>query len=85
MASALLRARCGGTTLGQGPVEGSLGSGMKEQPLGSGSTFAAPPHLPRPPARSPALALRPACCRRLPTASLETSFDGALMPSFSRG
>lgn len=51
MASALLRARCGGTTLGQGPVGGSLGSWMKEQPLGSGSAYAAPPHLPRPPAR----------------------------------
>lgn len=74
-------APCSGLSAGhhlRAGAAGSPGSGMKEQPQ---APVPAPPHLPRPAAQAP----RPACCRRLPTASLETSFDGALMPSFSRG
>lgn len=83
MASALLRARCGGTTLGQGPVGGSLGSWMKEQPLGSGSAYAAPPHLPRPPARPLARAgtaprLLPPATHRVPGDLLWWGVDAKL-------
>lgn len=58
---------------------GSRGSGMKEprRPV----LRAAPPHLPRPPRWHRA----PPAAAGYPTASLETSFDGALMPSFFQG